>query len=162
MSKFESGLNLPKRAKRFGVGKEIGGNVYVHERYEHLLGNVVQMAKQHVPRDFRYTVVKLNLQTYAVTFISSPDFDSADEPIVGSQVLVRGDGTIRLSKQLDDPYIYHHKWLMVRDDYSGFDVEASKLRSRTWLALENIDKSRIGRRSFWERTVVSRLDVTGG
>ena len=31
-------LPLPKRSKRYGVGKEIGGAVYVHRRYEHVLG----------------------------------------------------------------------------------------------------------------------------
>lgn len=51
---------------------------------------------------------------------------------------------------------------MVQDDYAGFDVDASKQRSRVWLALENVDKTRIGRRSFWERTVVPRLNTRSG
>ncbi|MEO8496283.1 MAG: hypothetical protein ABI614_14530 [Planctomycetota bacterium] len=158
MTKSKPEVRLPKRSKQFGVGKEIGGNVYVHRQYAPSLGERAQTAKSLLPDDVVYTVVKLNLATQAVTFIASPDFDTAPEPIVGDYVLVRADGTTSCRKQLDDPYIYHHKWLMVRDDYAGFDVEESKQRSRDWLALDDVDKTRIGRRSFWERTVVPRLD----
>ena len=59
-------LSLPKRSKRYGVGKEIGGAVYVHRRYEHVFGPVVQQARVHVPPEFRYTVVKLNLTNQSV------------------------------------------------------------------------------------------------
>ena len=114
-------------------------------------------ARKHLPKDFDFTVVKLNLATKAITFISSPDFDSAEEPIVGRFILVRADGTTMDRKQLNDPYIYHHKWLMVKDDYSGFDVEGSKQRSLLWLALSDVDKSRIGRKSHWETHVVPKL-----
>ena len=57
-----------------------------------------------------------------------------------------------------DPYIYHHKWLFVADDYDGFDVEESKSRSDAWLALPQVDKSRIGRACYWHTHVVRRLD----
>lgn len=159
MSESDLGTRLPKRSRRFGVGKEIGGNVYVHRQYEHILGSRVQTAKALLPPDFVYTVVKLNISTQAVTFVASPDFDRADEPVAGRYFLVREDGTTQDRNQHDDPYIYHHKWLMVQDDYAGFDVDASKQRSRQWLVLQDVDKSRIGRRSFWEQTVVPRLDT---
>jgi hypothetical protein len=58
----------------------------------------------------------------------------------------------------NDPYIYHHKWLFVADDYDGFDVEESKARSDAWLALPEVDKSRIGRACYWHTHVVPRLD----
>ena len=38
-----------------------------------------------------------------------------------------------------DPYIYHHKWLFVADDYDGFDVEESKARSGAWLCQTSIN-----------------------
>lgn len=157
MSKSDRKTRLPKRSRQFGVGKEIGGNIYVHRQYEAALGDRVQAAKKFVPGDFEYTVVKLNGATQAVTFVASPDFDTADEPIVGRYILVRVDGSTQDRKQLDDPYIYHHKWLMVPDDYGGFNVEASKDRSRAWLGLEDVDKTRIGRKSYWESKVVPRL-----
>ncbi len=57
-----------------------------------------------------------------------------------------------------DPYIYHHKWLFVPDDYTGFNVAESKARSEQWIALSGVDRSRIGRLSFWEQNVVPRLN----
>jgi hypothetical protein len=57
-----------------------------------------------------------------------------------------------------DPYIYHHKWLFVKDDYSEFDVEESKRRSLAWLVLDGIDKKRIGRLSYWTAHVVPRIE----
>jgi len=48
-------------------------------------------------------------------------------------------------------------WRFVADDYAGFDVAASKQRSLTWMALEGIDKTRIGRKSYWVKLVIPRL-----
>ncbi len=60
-----------------------------------------------------------------------------------------------------DPYIYHHKWLFVDDDYRGFDVAESKARSVQWIGLGDVDRSRIGRKSYWENYVVPRLKESG-
>lgn len=152
---------LPKRSTRFGVGKEIGGAVYVHRDYRSRLPEVVSQAIKQLPVDFDFCVIKLTLKTNAVSFIQSPDFDSADEPTVGDSVSVAADGSVSRRRGLSDPWIYHHKWLFVEDDYAGFDVEESKTRSRHWLALPDIDFRRIGRRSFWESSVVARLDSQG-
>ena len=149
--------SLPKRSRKFGVGKEIGGAIYVHRDYQDVLAHAVSRAKLQIPADFKYAIVKYMMATQTSSFIDSPDFDFADEPIVGDLFIVKNDGTIKKRKQLQDPYIYHHKWLFVADNYRGFDVEVSKLRSLAWLALENVDKTRIGRKSYWERQVVSRL-----
>lgn len=157
MAKSDRRNALPKRSKQFGVGKDIGGNIYVHRQYESVLGEAVQTAKKLVPSDFQYTIIKLNLSTQGVTFVVSPDFDEADEPIVGRFILVREDGTTLERNQLDDPYIYHHKWLMVKDDYSGFDAAESKRRSALWLSLKDVDKSRIGRKGYWDSQVVPRI-----
>ena len=108
--------------------------------------------------DFAYTVVKLNMKTNSVTFTFSPDFDKADEPIVGKQLLVRKDGSVRTMEQLADPYIYHHKWLFVDEDYQGFDVAKSRNRSLAWMSLSNVNKSLIGRASYWNIEVVPRLN----
>ncbi len=48
---------LPNRSKRFGVGKEIGGAVYLHRRYEARLGDAVANAKKRLPADFDYQIV---------------------------------------------------------------------------------------------------------
>jgi hypothetical protein len=157
MDSISKSIKLPKRSARFGVGKEIGGAVYVNKLYQHVFPNVFQKAKEALPSDFEYAVVKYDLSTDTVSFIQSDDFDSAAEPTIGDLYTIRSDGTFTFRRKLADPWIYHHKWLFVQDDYSGFDVAESKSRSIKWLSLPNIDSRRIGKQSFWLEHVVPRL-----
>ncbi len=150
--------NLPERSRKYGVGKEIAGKVYVHRRYERVLGDVVDEAKDHLPREFEYDVVKYDGRSGVVSFVEVDDFDTSNEPTVGAIITVRADGAVTQREQLADPHIYHHKWLFVADDYGGFDVEASKQRSKRWTELDGVDRCRIGVRSYWEREVLPRLD----
>lgn len=150
-------VTLPRRSSQYRVGKEIAGKVYVHRDYAARLGNAVAVAVSRLPEGFEYDVVKYDTRVVAVSFIASPDFDVADEPTVGELITVSSDGMVRRRPRLADPHVYHHKWLFVADDYAGFDVEASKRRSAAWLALDNVDKSRIGTKSYWDEHVASRL-----
>lgn len=145
---------LPTRCKKYLVGKEIGGAVYVHRIYEGLLPEPVKIASKHLPTDFDYSVVKFVEKESCVSFILCPEFDSEDEPVVGDIVRIDAMGAMQFFSQQADPFIYHHKWLFVMDDYKGFDVDRSKSRSISWLGLKGIDMTRIGRRSFWEANVV--------
>ena len=149
--------SLPSRSRRYGVGKEIGGSVYVHRHYEDRLGPTVAIAKRWLPAGHTYDVVKYNRRTETVSFIRCPGFDVQSEPSIGSVVTVRSNGTLQRRAVLRDPLIYHHKWLFVADDYTGFDVAESQARSAAWLALPDVDKSRIGRQSYWQTHVVPRL-----
>ena len=148
---------LPRRW-RGNVGKSIGGGVYVHRDYETdvVPHDVLANAQQHLD-GFDYNIIKYVPKTGAITFIQSPDFDGADEPQIGPAMLVKPDGTKRVMSPSGDPWIYHHKWLFVKDDYPGFDVNDSKRRSAEWMALPDIDYSRIGKKSFWEKFVVPHL-----
>lgn len=150
---------LPKRSTRYGVGKEIGGAVYVHRRYEHVFGAAVEEARRHLPADFSYAVVKLKIANQLFSFVEVADFDTAPEPTLGTVIAVNSDGSWRRIPPAQDPFIYHHKWLFVADDYDGFDVEESKARSRAWMALPGIDRARIGKMSYWQSNVVPRLPV---
>jgi hypothetical protein len=150
-------VRLPKRSLEYGIGKQLGGKVYVHRQYANQLGALIEAARPTLPADFDYIVVKFNSLTGDVSFITSPDFDTADEPVVGDVITVKPDGASRRRDQRADPQIYHHKWLFVADDYKGFNVAASKRRSATWLKLAEIDKSRIGTKSYWEEHVVPRI-----
>lgn len=152
---------LPVRCKKYSVGKEIGGAVYVHRMYEHLLPPSIKVASKRLPKDFDYTVVKFVQEKCCVSFVFSPDFDTADEPVVGDVVRVDLNGSTKLFPQQKDPFIYHHKWLFVMDDYKGFDVENSRSRSISWLGLHDIDTKRIGRKNFWNTHVLPRLSPNG-
>jgi len=143
-----------RRTNKYPVGKEIGGDVYAHRQYEDQFPSV-QEAKAQLPAGTDYQVVKYNARTGAFSFIKSSDFDTADEPSNQGGVRVTQDGDI--SRSGDAGWIYHHKWMMVADDYQGFDVEESKARSQVWTSLHDVDRSRIGQRKFWDSTVVPRL-----
>ena len=93
-----------------------------------------------------------------MSFIQSDDFDESDEPTVGDVYTVKANGSVVYRRASVDPWIYDHKWLFVADAYTGFDVEASKERSGRWLALDDIDYRRIGKRSFWQTHVLPRLN----
>ena len=149
---------LPKRSRRYGVGKEIGGALYLHRSCEFKIKESVETAKKNLPSEFDYTIVKLNLKTKAVSFIACDEFDSADEPEVGDSIIVHADGRTRKRSKAKDPEIYHHKWLFVADAYQGFDVEASRERSLSWINLEGLNKRKIGKRSYWAENVLPRLN----
>jgi len=148
---------LPKRCSTYGVGKRIGGAVYVHRDYEDVLGEPMLAAKSRLPAGFDYTVVKQNETNGNFSFIHCPDFDTADEPATGNYTVVKLDGSMKLHAGLADPSIYHHKWLFVAEDYVRFDVAASVQRSVAWMSLNGVDKSLIGRASYWNEHVVPRL-----
>lgn len=144
-------------------GKRMADSVYVHrsaleagldESQCKRVRAASAKAAQALPG---WHVAKVNDKTGAVTLVRSDDFDTATEPTVGDAVRVQPDGTVTFVPQATDPWIYHHKWRMVADDYQGFDVAESKARSAQWEALDGVDKSRIGRRSYWQENVACRL-----
>jgi hypothetical protein len=159
-----------KRSSRYGVGKEIGGAVYIHREYESVLpAEALQRAKEVVPAVLGgdpYTLIKYDKKTGALTFIWCQDFDTVDEPTMGIAVLCTPDETkyggyrLKVMFPPKDPWIYHHKWLMVRDDYAGFNVLSSKQRTDQIERLKKtrgLDSARIGKLSYWNSEVVSLL-----
>ena len=91
-----------------------------------------------------------------VTFITSPDWDTADEPIVGTCYRFKKDEWFDIDGNLLTPketqnfkQIYHNKWQFVSDTYQGFDVEKAKERTKIWNAIPNLDKKRIGYKNYW-------------
>jgi len=154
----DESMRFPQRSTRFGVGKEIGGAVYVHCAYEDRLGDAVKDAKANLPADVEYDVVKYSYRTGAVSFVQCREFDAAPEPTVGDIVIVDALGNVRRRSQPRDPEVYHHKWLFVADDYEGFDVQQSISRSAVWIRLDGVDRRRIGRKSYWEKHVVPKIE----
>jgi len=139
-------------------GKRIGTKLWVHVSAKDVLPQDKLKRAEKTAGDFPATVIKFDSSTGDITFINSPDFDTASEPRVGRQLLVRPDGSHRDMAPHEDPQIYHHKWLMVRDTYKGFDVGASKARSSVIdRVVKKADKSRIGNLSYWKEKIVPML-----
>ncbi len=124
------------------------------------LSATVEWAKRHLPENYEYTVVKLNQRNDSVSFILCPNFDIDHEPAIAAIIVVSADGATQRRTTPADPYIYHHKWLFVDDDYPGFNVDESKARSQHWISLGDVDRSRIGSASYWQEHVIPRLSGT--
>ena len=154
-------MTLPTRSKKYGIGKWIGGRVYVHRSAINVLPkNLVTMAKRKLPkisrrRRFTFDVVSFHEPTGRFVFTKCKDFDGEPEPTITAQCSVElFTGRVAVRSISDtNPDIYHHKWLMVRDSYKGFDVEASKRRSKAWLELGYPGRL-IGKRLYWDHIVV--------
>lgn len=115
------------------VGKLVGEKLYVHKKYA---GEVIPGYQRAVDilgdkyPEFKYNTVMHDRKTGAIRFDEAPDFDVAREPRVGNYITVFKDGKTRRGKS---NAIWHHKWLWVRDDYNGFNVEESYVWSDQWL-----------------------------
>ena len=143
-----------KKNTETDVGKLIGGNLYVHKSAENVIDGLNNF-KKRLPKDFTYDIVKFDKKENITSFIKSPDWDTAAEPLATTGVRVPLSGPI---KDLKINQLYHHKWLFVRDDYKGFDSKESIKRSMSWLPLrkegEVLDKAgwaAIGRPETWNK-----------
>ena len=128
--------SIIQRSKH-GVGKLMARKLYFHKSYANKLlidmdaFCLFTLADSKVT--FNYNIVKWDPINVAISLEEVADFDNAREPVVGRVFTVNRDGCKDLSK----PYVHilHHKWTMVDNSYSGFDVAESWEWSRTWLNL---------------------------
>ena len=101
-----------------------------------------------------------------ISLITSPDWDIANEPIVGTvrrwkqdewlnreteELLLDEKGMLNKPSYIRDNFkqIYHNKWQFVGEDYKGFNIEEAKERTKEWNAIPNLDKKRIGYKKYW-------------
>lgn len=158
---------VAKRGKR--IGKPMMGCIYIHKSAIDTL-NPIELELyteklSYLPK-FDYTIIKIDVKKSTVSFINSFDWDSNNEPSVGDSYIVKEDNSTKFTKGSN--LIYHHKWMFVKDDYTGFDVSESKKRSELWMNHPYIIKlkndktekfnSRIGRRDYWINKVCSLID----
>jgi hypothetical protein len=136
------------------VGKCIDGALYIHRKYaENLYIDVATLIRGwngNIPPDFN--IIKLSLSTADITLLNSPDFDTAPEPSILEYWHYSSSSDqwkYHRYAEDDNAPVYHHKWLFVMDDYSGFDVEESKRRSE-WIESLPIKHLSIGYQRQWK------------
>lgn len=118
------------------VGKRVGFQIYVHKNYMEdvipafILDQALMILKRTHPK-FKYNSVMYNTMTGDVRFDEAPDFDTAREPHVGDMVKVDKHGNVTTGHSDN---IWHHKWMWVKDDYQGFDIEKNREWSKHWLS----------------------------
>jgi phage host-nuclease inhibitor protein Gam len=161
--------------KEFGYGKRMGNDIYMEASFMEDMPPFVSEAAKLLPADFEFKIVKFNTKTQTVSFIQSPDFDTAFEPTVGDSIRVMPDGSMkRTAGRVTNKQIYHHKWTMVRptnkdrgwgakNNYKGFNYSESVTRSilmqEIMLKLEDTKASlKIGNEDFWSSSVLPQIE----
>ena len=144
-------------------GKRMGDCVYIHSSYQRYLPTVdLQCALSRLDEAtrgaYQGNVIKWDRRSGCFTFIWSPDFLTADEPVVQEwwSVPKNKAQAVRFGQSGANPLIYHHKFLFVRHDFELFDIAASIKRSLAWkqVPLERDAYRKIGRRDYWQSEVV--------
>lgn len=124
------------RIKRssLGVGKQMGKQIYVHKDYvlDVVPEKIYKKALSLLPSGFSFNTIMYDSgHPSIVRFDESTDFNTAREPSPGRMIYVdTATGEIRHGSTKQ---IFHHKWLWVKDGYSGFDVQEAYDWSKTWL-----------------------------
>ena len=137
-----------ERYRKLGFGKKMSTKFYFHKDYidrafcNNIDGLLLLKLAQSVV-DFDYNIVRWDSELKELALEEVPNFDTAREPIVG-RVLVIDPYQV---KPVSKPHrqILHHKWTLVDDSYSGFDVAESWEWSKIWLSIltEKADGSNI-------------------
>ena len=141
----------PIRRYRGVVGKEVGGQVYVHKNY---VSDAIPQEKykkalnilQQNDSNFEFNTVMYDKNKGTIRFDEAPDFDTAREPIAGNFVTVNME-TGGITSGYSD-YIWHHKWMWVKNDYKGFDVAESWNWSKEWLSVIRATEDKVSNRGI--------------
>ena len=139
--------------------KKVGFSLYVHisaldelmkemknEDIVRLDNCIKELNNEH----FSFVIIKYDKKTQNISFIESNDWDIKHEPSVGNAWCYKKDGSRKFIKSSNK--IYHCKYMFVKEDYCGFDMEVSKERVKLWSSIPNIKehKSKIGNKDYWE------------
>ena len=121
-------------------------NIVSEEERNHIV-YVIDIAKLYLFLEF--DIVKYDRKTSNVSLISCPTWDDVNEPIVGYSYCVNSDVSYKVIK--GGTKVYHNKWQFVSPNYTGFDVEEAKKRTKEWNSIPNIKSmnSKLGNVDFW-------------
>lgn len=128
------------RCSKYGVGKLIGGDIYFHKDYvkDIIPSDIWESALYILSTNygsFSYNCIRYSPNLQRISFQASLDFDTAREPMVGNYITIDIPNERIISGS--SRYIWHHKWLWVKNDYPGFDVAESWRWSKYWLSVLN-------------------------
>lgn len=129
---FKVNNTIYQRSKKYGVGKEMAGKIYIHKKYIYRIisPKLLRRAMSCLPQGFKFNCLMINKNKNIIRFDQSPEFDTVMEPSTGDFVSV--DLSTMKARRGHSDSIWHHKWMWVDDDYDGFDVDASYLWSKQW------------------------------
>lgn len=127
----------------FGVGKKVGSKIYVHKDYVldiisiELLQNAQDILYKYEP-DASFNCICYDLKNpNVIRFDEAPRFDADREPYPGIMWTVdvsRIDEGEKCYRVGYSDALWHHKWMWVKSDYDGFDIQSSYEWSKRWLS----------------------------
>lgn len=129
--------SIVKRSK-YGVGKQMGPSIYLHRSYHSDVipngdyNTAIEILEDHGYNESDFNCIRWDPQKTSISFQEAPDFDTAREPTVGDYVTV--DYATGKIKTGHSDYVWHHRWLWVQNDYTGFDVRKSWEWSKKWMS----------------------------
>lgn len=145
-----------------GFGKRMGTAVYIHGMYRLALPRAIfQPAYERFLKETEETgmfnVIKWDRANNCITFLWYKDLIFANEPQLRDCYVVpyNHQQKVRYITYKDGP-ILHHKWMVVKEGFDGFDLVESVKRSLAWkrMTLPAGASRRIGQRAYWESEVV--------
>lgn len=141
-----------KRSPKFGIGKNIGSRLYLHrDAIPDAFIDHIDGAARLLPDDFGWNLIRISTIDWSVGFYNCVEFDTVNEPEAGDCISVlMVDGTKPTITRKFIKQIFHHKWLWVGDDYTGFDVTEAVARSESWLKYDDVPFPIIGHKDKWE------------
>lgn len=110
------------------VGQVHKNKIQVHKKYVRevvpiqFYRRALQELRSKAP-DFTFNYIIYDTKDWSIRFIESSDFDTAEQPTLGDTYLVTKFMDVRYAKI---KMILHHKWMLVKDNYVGFDVQKAK------------------------------------
>jgi len=133
------------------IGKHVAGNIYLHRNY---VGEIFPELVDKIENitDVNFNLLKIprrsELRSKYIYLVQCMEFDYANEPRVG--IIYTYEFGKGITKQRNySSYVYHHKWMWVKDDYDGFNVQEQKDRSEMYKKL-NPPSNRIGSYRVWK------------
>lgn len=127
---------------KFGIGKQVGSKIYVHiSQHDKIISNNIWEDAVLILKSFGYKLDDFNCICYdlhdpvTVRFDEAKGFDTEREPVIDHIIKVN-----TVKREIYERYssqIWHHKWLWVTEDYSGFNVQESYKWSKLWLSKLN-------------------------
>ena len=144
--------------------KIIGKNFYVHKT--NISELITMLSLDDVNKlmdicssnyDIVYDVLKIDTLNRTVSFITCQGWDEYPEPWIKGTTIFSYDDPLtpkRILKYSNNYPIYHNKWMFVSDNYTGFDIQKSKDRTKL---IESIiqtymrDRRKIGYFNCWKK-----------
>lgn len=124
--------------------------LFNEEEKKHIL-NALDLALDYCKKNDMFLfwdVMKIDKKNLNITFIQCKDFDKEREPEITLCILVKKNGEVKVMKGKGQ--IYHAKYMFVKENYDGFNIEESKKWYDTWNKIIPKEyKKNIGYKKNW-------------